>query len=155
MMPPMTTSAARSNRPLSRSPARSPPRCRSDDLAHRLPDFRGVKAHRDDRVGAHHGRIFGQTIDCLASRVLEQVGVFMNLAADNRAQPGHHVAAEPAAADDDAKALSLDLDYAVTRNILGSDDQHFSAPSQQTQRMMQPRNCRNPKKRAERARATA
>jgi hypothetical protein len=51
----------------------------------------------------------------------------MDLAADNRTQPCHDIAAKPTAADHDAEALPFDFDHAVTRDILGSDDQHPSA----------------------------
>ena len=63
----------------------------------------------------------------------------MDLAADNRAQPaqpGHDVAVEPTASDHDAEALAHHLDHAVTHDILGSDDQHRSAPSQKMRRIM-------------------
>ncbi len=60
----------------------------------------------------------------MAPRLFEQLGVFVDLAADDRAQPGHDVAADPAAADDDAKALALDLDDPVVGDVLGGDDQH-------------------------------
>src|SRR3984893_1924218 len=73
-----------------------------DDLAHRLSDLRRVEAHHDDRVGSHHGGIFRQAIDRLAPRLLEKVGVVVDLPTDGRAQSSHDVPAEPAAADDDA-----------------------------------------------------
>ena len=37
----------------------------------------------------------------------------MDLAADNRAQPCHDVAAKPTAADHDGKALPFEFDHAV------------------------------------------
>ena len=60
--------------------------------------------------------------------LLEQLGVFGDFAADDRAQPGHDVAAQPAAAHDDPKTLALDLGYPVMGDILGGDDQHLRSP---------------------------
>jgi hypothetical protein len=58
----------------------------------------------------------------MAPRLFEQLGVFVDLAADDRAQPGHDVAAEPAASDNDAKTLTLDFEHPVMGDVLGCDD---------------------------------
>src|SRR6516164_2195151 len=97
-----------------------------DDLAHRLTDLGRIEAHHQDRVGAHHGGVLHQPVDRLAAGLFEQMGVFVDLAADQGAQPRHDVAAEPAAADDNAKTLTLDLDHPVTGDILGRNHQHPS-----------------------------
>jgi hypothetical protein len=64
----------------------------------------------------------------MTPRFLEELGVFVDLAADDRAQPGHDVAAEPAAAHDDPEALALDLGDAVMRDVFGRDDEHRRSP---------------------------
>jgi hypothetical protein len=98
MTPPIASSAARSNCASAGQRLDHRGRTIGDDLAHRLSDLRGVEAHHQDRVGAHHRRILHQTVHCLAARVLEQMAVFVDLTAYNRAQPGRDVAAEPTAA---------------------------------------------------------
>ena len=57
-------------------------------------------------VRAHRRRVLHQPVDRAAPRLFEELGIFVDLPADDRAQPGHNVAAETAAAHDDAKALA-------------------------------------------------
>src|SRR5512141_2504670 len=59
-----------------------------DDLGHRLGELAAVEAHRDDGVAAHERRVLDHPVDGLAAGVLEELGVLMDLAADERAQPG-------------------------------------------------------------------
>ncbi|MGC1888120.1 MAG: hypothetical protein WA709_18830 [Stellaceae bacterium] len=56
--------------------------------------------------------------------------VFVDLAADNRAQPGHVLPSSPRLRTTTPKHWPHRLDHAVTHDILGSDDQHRSALSQ-------------------------
>jgi class 3 adenylate cyclase len=95
-----------------------------NDFAHRLADLGRIEAHHQHGVGAHHGGVAYQAIDGVAARLFEQLGVFVDLAADDRAQSGHDVAAETAASDDNAKALPLGLDDPVAGDGLGGYDQH-------------------------------
>jgi len=60
----------------------------------------------------------------VAARLLEELRVLADLTADERAEPGHDVAAEAAASYDDTEYLTLDLAHPVTRDVLGRDDQH-------------------------------
>src|SRR3954447_11726302 len=62
----------------------------------------------------------------MTPRLLAQLRIFMDLAADDRAQTGNDVAADPPAAHNDPEALSLDLDDPVMGYVLGRDDQHCS-----------------------------
>jgi hypothetical protein len=48
----------------------------------------------------------------------------VDLATDDRAQPGHDVAAEATAPDNDAKALALNLRHLVAGDIFGGNNQH-------------------------------
>src|SRR4029077_3736724 len=93
-----------------------------DDFAHGLADFRGVKTHHHHRVGLHEARILDHAIDCLAAGELEQLGVFLDLTAHDRAQAGENVAAEAAAADDDPEDLTLDFPHALSGNVFGRPD---------------------------------
>ena len=95
-----------------------------NDLAHCLTDLGRIETHHQDRIGAHHRGVFNQAIDRVTARLLEQQGIFVDLAADDRAQPGHDVATEAAAPDDDAKALTLDLGYLVAGDVFGGNNQH-------------------------------
>src|SRR5208282_621757 len=83
-----------------------------DDLAHRIADLGAVVAHHQDGVRAHRGRVLDQPIERMAARLLEQLRVFVDFAADDRSQPSNDVAAEPAAADDDTETLAKGLDSA-------------------------------------------
>ncbi len=60
-----------------------------------------------------------------SARVLfQRLRVFVDLAADDRAQPGHDVAAESPAADDHAEDLTQRGRHAVSGDILGRGDDH-------------------------------
>src|SRR5690349_7567528 len=80
-----------------------------DDLGHRRGHLGAVEAHRDHRVGAHEGCVLDQSVERLAAGVLEQLGVLMDLAAGERAQPGHDVAGEAPRPDDEPEGLALRL----------------------------------------------
>ena len=88
-----------------------------DDLAHRARQLGAVEAHRQDRVGAEQRGVLDQPVERLAAGVLEQAGVFVDLAAAERAEAGHQVAAQPAAADDEAEDHPLALGDAVAGEI--------------------------------------
>src|SRR4051812_43872761 len=57
----------------------------------------------------------------------------MDLATDDRAQSGHDVAANAAAADHHAEALTLAFPHSIARDVLGRDDQHGSLLESQAQ----------------------
>lgn len=61
----------------------------------------------------------------MAPCLLKQLCIFVDLAADDRAQPGHDVAADPATAYDNSKALPFDLAHPVTGDILRCYHQHY------------------------------
>src|SRR3954469_5805505 len=71
-----------------------------NDLGHRSRELAAVEAHRDHRVGAHQRGVLHQPIEGLPTRVLEELGVFVDLAAAERPEPGDQVAGEAAAPDD-------------------------------------------------------
>ena len=75
-------------------------------------------------VGAHRGGVSHEPVDRMATRLFEQLGVFVDFAADDRAQPGHDVAAEPAAAHDNPKALTFNLGHPVTADIFRRNYEH-------------------------------
>src|SRR4051794_21131084 len=99
----------------------------SDDLGHRVRHLRAVEAERDDRVGAHHRCVLDHPVDRLAARVLEQARVFVDLAAADRAQAGHDVAADAAAADDKAEDMALGfLDAPAGDERCGRDEHRIN-----------------------------
>ena len=63
-----------------------------------MADLGGIEAHHHDSVRLHETRVFHQAIHGVAARLLEELRVLGDLAPDERAQPGHDVAAEAAAA---------------------------------------------------------
>jgi hypothetical protein len=77
-----------------------------------------------ERVGAHHGRVLHQPVHGMPPRLFEQGGVFVNLAAHDRAEPCHDVAAEPSRAHDDAETLAKRLFHAITRYAFGCGNNH-------------------------------
>src|SRR5262249_56794283 len=91
-------------------------RCRAvgDDFAHRLADFCGIEPHHQHCIGAHRTRVLDETVDCMTPRLLEQLSVLVDFAADDRAQPRHDVAAQATATDHDPKALTFDVGDPVT-----------------------------------------
>src|SRR6266436_2554025 len=95
-----------------------------NDFAHGLAHFGGIEAHHDDTVGAHGGRVSYHSVDGLPAGLFQQLRIFMNLAAGDRAQPGHDIAADAAAAHDDSKTLSDGLLHAVPRNMFRRRNQH-------------------------------
>src|SRR5690348_7681819 len=100
-----------------------------DDLAHGLADLRRIEAHHDHRVRAHRLRIGGQAVNCVPARFLEHLRVFVDFAADEGPQPGHHVSANAAAAHDHAEDLAFGFPDAMAGNTLGGDDDHGIFPS--------------------------
>src|SRR5579885_367594 len=100
----------------------------SDDLAHGLADLRGIETHHDHAVGPHGRGVLDHAVDRLAPRFLQRAGVFVDLATDDRAQPGHEIAADAAAAHDHPEALSLDLSYPLPRDAFTGRDQHLDPP---------------------------
>src|ERR1700674_3583884 len=91
----------------------------SNDFAHGLAHFRGIEAHHDDGVGTHDGRVAHHPIDRLPASLLQQLRIFVNLAAGDRAQSGHDVAADAAAPHHDSKALSDGFLHTMPRNMFG------------------------------------
>src|SRR5512140_290422 len=55
-----------------------------DDLGHRLGQLAAVEPHRDDGVATHERRVLHHPVDRLATGVLEQLGVLVDLTADQR-----------------------------------------------------------------------
>ena len=84
-----------------------------DDLAHRARQLGAVEAHREDGVRAEQRRVLDEPVEGLAAGVLEQARVLVDLAAAERAEAGHQVAAETAAADDEPEDHPLALDDAM------------------------------------------
>src|SRR5712671_4313667 len=95
-----------------------------DDLRHRAGQLGAVEAHRDDRVGAHQGRVLDQPIEGLPAGVLEQRRVLLDLAATDRAKAGDQVAREAATPDDDPEGLAFRLRDAVSGDERGRGDDH-------------------------------
>src|SRR5215472_5728348 len=95
-MPRMMTRTPTVIRPLRITCLEDHGRAVGDDLAHGLADLGGVEAHHDDAVGPHGGGVLDQPVDRLAAGLLEELGVFVDLAAHDGAEAGHDVAAEPA-----------------------------------------------------------
>jgi hypothetical protein len=60
--------------------------------------------------------------------LLDHLGIFGNLAAGDRAQACHDVAADAAAPHHDAEALSFDVHGAMSGNILRRGYQHDHSP---------------------------
>jgi hypothetical protein len=60
----------------------------------------------------------------MAARFFQQLGVLRNLAAAERAQAGHDVAADAAAAHHHAEDLALGLPHAVAGDVFTGDDDH-------------------------------
>src|SRR5579872_6032214 len=56
--------------------------------------------------------------------LLKQLGILLDLATADRAEPGHDVAGQTAAAHYKAEDLTFDLDYLVTRDVFGCDNHH-------------------------------
>ncbi len=83
------------------------------DLAHRARQRGAVVAHRDDRVGADQRRVRDESIEGLSAGVLEEAGVLVDLAAAERAELGHEVAADASAADDQAEHHPLRIGDAM------------------------------------------
>src|SRR6478672_2052606 len=119
---PMTTSAPRTKAPIrallsdlgSRRVGNDDDgRAVGHDLGHVAGHLAAVEAHRDDRVGAHERGVLDQAVQRLASGVLEELGVFVDLAPAQGAQAGDQVAREAAAADHEAERLALRFHGAV------------------------------------------
>src|SRR5580698_837088 len=98
------------------------------DLAHGLSDLRGVETHHDNAVAAHGGCVLDEAVDGLAARLFEELGVFVDLAADQRAQACDDIAAQPAGADDDAKNLTQSLLHLIAGDPFGRGDDHGLSP---------------------------
>src|SRR3954470_14824043 len=64
-----------------------------DDLAHGAGQLGAVEAHRQDRVRAEQRAVRDKPVERLAAGVLEQARVLVDLAAAERAEAGHQVAA--------------------------------------------------------------
>src|SRR5512146_865320 len=79
------------------------------DLRHRRRHLAAVEAHRDDGVRAHERRVLDHPVDRLAAGVLEELGVLVDLAPDERAQARGDVAGKAAAPDDEPERLALRL----------------------------------------------
>ena len=88
----------------------------------------GIEAHHQDRVGPHHRGVLHHPVNCVAARLLQHLGVFADLAADDAAQAGHDVAAEAAAAHGDAEALAERLAHVVAGDRFGGGDKHGEPP---------------------------
>src|SRR5205085_9873331 len=63
-------------------------------------------------------------VDRVATRLLQQLGVFLDLAATQGAQARHDVAAQAAAAHDQAEDLALRLDHLITGNVFSRSNDH-------------------------------
>ena len=100
----------------------------SDDFAHGVTDLRAIVAHHQDGVGAHRGCVLDKPVQGVAARLLEQLGIFVNFAADDGPQPGDQIAAQPSAAHDHPETLSERLNGAMSGDIFGRDDDHGDAP---------------------------
>src|SRR5579862_4251545 len=95
-----------------------------NDLTHRLADLGRVEAHHDDGVGMHEARVTDHPVHGVTPRLLEELGVLGDLAADDGAQARHDVTAESAAPHDDADHLALHLANPLPGHILGRHDKH-------------------------------
>src|SRR5262249_32319474 len=95
-----------------------------DDLGHVARHLAAVEAHRDDRVGAHERGVVDEPVAGLAARVLEQLGVLVDLAAAERSEAGDEVAREATAADDEPERLALRLDDAMPGDERCGGDDH-------------------------------
>src|SRR5450830_171732 len=95
-----------------------------DDFAHGLGDFGGVEAHHDDGVAAHQAGVLDHAVEGVAAGLLQQGGVFGDLATENGTQAGEEVAGQAAAADDDAEDLALAFNDAMTGDLFCGGDQH-------------------------------
>src|SRR5207244_12720275 len=93
----------------------------SDDLAHRVADLGRVILHSDHGVGAHRSGVLDHSVDRVPTRVFEQLSVFGDLTDAQRAQPGHDVYAEVAAADNKAENLAFHLQHTKYRDVLCID----------------------------------
>jgi hypothetical protein len=71
--------------------------------------------------------VLHHAIECLPARVLEQLGVLSNLAADQRTEGRADVARQAAAADDEAEDLALGLHDAVAGHEGRGDDDHATS----------------------------
>jgi hypothetical protein len=60
----------------------------------------------------------------MAASFLEQGGVFLDLAAEERAQSRSQIASKSAAPHDDSEALTLDLANTVTGDVFSRDHKH-------------------------------
>src|SRR6516162_9051163 len=80
-----------------------------DDLRHALAELRAVEAHRDHGVRAHQDGVLDHAVERLTAGVLEQLRVFVDLAADEGPEAGGDVAGEAAAADDEPEDLAAGL----------------------------------------------
>src|SRR6266446_10132872 len=97
-----------------------------DDFRHRLTKLRGVEAHHDDRIGAHGARVLDHAVNRVAACVLDEARVLDDLAAPDRPQAGHDVAAQAAAAHNDPEHLPQSLLYLVAGWALGGGYQKWS-----------------------------
>jgi len=84
--------------------------------------------HRAISTFARMDAVLIIAVNGVAARFLQELCVFGDLAADQRSQTGHDVAAQSATADHDAKYLSLDFLDAVTRHVFDSHDEHETLP---------------------------
>ena len=73
-------------------------------------------------------RVLDHPVDRLAAGVLEELGVLVDLAADERAQPGRQVAGQASAADDEAEHLALRLGDSMAGQVWGRRDDHVAPP---------------------------
>ena len=96
-----------------------------DDFGHRVADFGRVEPHREDRVPAHERRVLDHSVEGLAPGVLEQRGVLMDFATNDRSQAGGEVSGEATASDDEAEDLPLDLCDAVSGHVRGRSYDHW------------------------------
>src|SRR5664280_808337 len=95
------------------------------DFRHGCADLRRVEAHREDRVGAHQSRVLDHSVEGLAPGVLEQLGVLVDLATDERAEAGGEVAGEAATSDDQPKDLAFHLGDPVSGHVGSGYDDHW------------------------------
>jgi hypothetical protein len=90
-----------------------------------VTDFGGIATHCHDAVGAHGRGVPHQAIDGVAASFFQYLRVLGDLAALERPQTRHDVAAQPAAAHRQAKCLSPWFpSRGVTRDVLRSHDDH-------------------------------
>src|SRR6516165_7666821 len=94
------------------------------DLAHGQAHLGGVEAHHGNGVRAHGGRVLHHAVERLAPRILVELDVGADLAADEALEEGGDVAADAPGPDGEPEYLADRLHHPRVWDVFGGRDDH-------------------------------